>query len=85
MADPLPWPDLDPMPPGWLDDTPAEAVVRLRRRTPAQRWAAIFRLRATARAWIAAGERLRHPALDEVALAHRVRARLAGRGVEVGA
>jgi len=77
MADPLPWPDLDPIPPGWLDDTPPEAVRRLRLRTAAQRWAAIFRARATARTWAEAGERMRYPQLDDAAIAERVRARLA--------
>ncbi|GJG87065.1 hypothetical protein tb265_22460 [Gemmatimonadetes bacterium T265] len=77
-VDALPWPVLDPWPAGWLDDTPAESVRRLRRRTAAERWAAIFRLRATAWTWTEAGERMRHPDLDDAAIAARVRARLAG-------
>lgn len=76
MADPLPWPRLDPIPPGWLDDTPPEAVARWRAMTPARRFDAFLRTRATVRQWMLAGERLRHPGLDEPALAARVRARL---------
>ena len=78
MADALPWPDLDPIPAGWLDDTPPDAVRRLRTRTAAQRWDAIFRLRATARTWAEAGERMRNPDLDDSTIAARVRARIAG-------
>ena len=77
-AEVLPWPVLDPWPGGWLDDTPPEAVRRMRLRTSTQRWAAIFRMRATARTWTEAGERMRHPHLDDAAIAARVRARLAG-------
>lgn len=37
-----------------------------------------MRMRATARAWLEAGERMRHPTLDDVQIAARVRARLTG-------
>ena len=76
-APPLPWPVLDPIPDGWLGDTPPETVQAWRRMEPAGRWAAALGARATARVWLLAGERLRHPALSEPALRARVRERLA--------
>lgn len=76
MADPLPWPSLDPMPDGWLGDTPGVAVDRWRRMTPADRYVAALRARATALVWVLAGERMRHPGEDEAVLRSWARRRL---------
>lgn len=78
MAPPLPWPSLDPMPDGWLDDTPAAAVAMWRRLTPARRLATAHGLLTTARAVLAAGTRMREPHLDRRAVAARVREAIAG-------
>jgi len=80
MADPLPWPDLDPIPPGWLDDTPPEAVVYMRASTPQRRAATAHSLWRTGRAVVAAGERMRHPEASEKEIGERVRARFARAG-----
>lgn len=80
MADPLPWPRLDPLPPGWLDDTPADAVARLRAQTPQRRAATAHLLWRTARAALAAGERARRPQEGDREIAARVRTRLAEAG-----
>lgn len=77
MDDSLPWPMLDPIPPGWLDDTPADAVRRLRAQAPQRRAATAHVLWRSARAAVAAGERLRHPRDTDRQIAARVRARIA--------
>ena len=76
MADPLPWPELDPFPEGWLDDTPYEAVVRWRRLTPADRFAAFLRARETVWRWSLAGERMRYPDRTDAEHMRAVRERL---------
>lgn len=79
MPDPLPWPTLDPMPEGWLGDTPPEVVAQWRRLTPARRLATGHALHLTARRAVAAGVRLREPHLGPDAVAARVREILARR------
>lgn len=81
MAPPLPWPSLDPIPAGWLGDTPAQAVARWRCLTPADRYAAFRRTRVTAYTFALAGERMRHPDLPPDALHARARRRMADAGV----
>lgn len=73
MAPPLPWPQLDPLPEGWLDDTPPDAVAVWRRLTPARRVATAHALYLSARRAVAAGVLLREPHLDAQAHAARVR------------
>lgn len=77
MADPLPWPVVDPLPPGWLGDTPDQAVRVWRAMPTRARARAAHALWRTARRLMAAGERMRHPAADAAEVEHRVRARLA--------
>lgn len=78
--EPLPWPVLDPWPAGWLGDTPEAAVATWRRMTSARRLAIARGLLATARGALAAGIRMRHPALGDREVAGRVREEIARAG-----
>jgi hypothetical protein len=71
-ADPLPWPPLDPPPPGWLGDAPPEADAVLHRLTPAARLATAHALFETTRSALRAGVRMREPHLDDGAVRARV-------------